>query len=136
MAAGPDASEISFSRRLGYLTLQTLQFGFEDGQTLSEMTGPPDTSRKKRSKPLEAYHKQVIEWGASGDPIHIIMRNFRLSDIQALMAPSKSSLPYSGRKNGQICRWTLNITVDGMSATYFGRMTWQTRQNAILSTGF
>lgn len=37
-----------------------------------EMTGPPDTSRKKRSKLLDAYHTQVIEWEGAGHPVYII----------------------------------------------------------------
>jgi len=37
-----------------------------------EMTGPPDTSRQKRAKPLDAYHTQVMEWQAAGDSIQTI----------------------------------------------------------------
>ncbi|WP_245772822.1 transposase [Lacicoccus alkaliphilus] len=44
-----------------------------------EMTGPPDTSRKKRPKALDAFHKQVIEWEAAGHSIHIIYK--KLQDI-------------------------------------------------------
>lgn len=44
-----------------------------------EMTGPPDTSRQKRPKALDAFHKQVIEWEAAGHSIHIIYK--KLQDI-------------------------------------------------------
>ncbi|WP_371868313.1 transposase [Salinicoccus roseus] len=37
-----------------------------------EMTGPPDTSRQKRAKPLDVYHTQIIDWEAAGHPVHII----------------------------------------------------------------
>src|SRR5699024_8227181 len=44
-----------------------------------EMTGPPDTSRQKRPKALDAFHKQVIEWEAASHSIHIIYK--KLQDI-------------------------------------------------------
>lgn len=36
------------------------------------MTGLPGMSRQKRSKSLDAYHTQVIEWEAADHPVHII----------------------------------------------------------------
>lgn len=37
-----------------------------------DMTGPPDTSRKKRVKPLDAYRQQAIEWEAAGHSVQFI----------------------------------------------------------------
>ena len=93
-----------------------------------EMREPPDTSRKKRSKPLDAYHKQVIEWEEAGASVHLIYEKLQSVGytgaygsvkvfIAALRKKKRAEMPldaeYHSRRDIRRMLWQNNLSDEG-----------------------